>query len=177
MLGIILAQCFGAVALILVCISYFAKNKKKFHLLQIGGDLFYGLAFFVVNSYVAGAITMISAIRCVYLYFAEKHDYKYKNQWLLVFIICYIVMTIIFWQGWVDLIPLFTSIMFTIAYACKNLQTLRYLSILPNIVLVGFNIYSQTYVSAVLDLTETLIIVVAIIKHTKDREIQLKKSR
>ena len=167
MLGLILAQVFGAVALILICISYFAKNKLKFHLLQIGADIFYGFAFFVVNSYVAGIITLISSIRCLYLYIAEKHNFKYKNHFLTIFILAYAGVTIGFWQSWLDLIPLFTAIMFAIAYACKNLQLLRYLSLAPNLILAGFNIYTQTYVSAILDLIEFCVIIVAIIKFKK----------
>ena len=165
MIGVILAQIFGFVALLLICYSYFSKSKLVFHILQTIADIFYGSAYFFVNSNVAGFITLISAMRCVYLLFAEKYEFKYTYHFLSIFILGYGAMTIVFWQSWTDLIPLCTSILFTIAYAVKDLQKLRYFSLIPNIILIGFNIYSFTYVSAVLDFIEVVIITIAIIKY------------
>ena len=182
MLYIILAQVFGAVALGLICFSYFVKNKLKFFLLQIGGDLFYGLAYFVVDSRVAGLITLLSTCRCVYLYFAEKYNFKYKNHCLIVFILGYISLGIAFWTSWVDIVPIITASMFTVAYACKNLQLLRSLSLIPNIVLIVFNIYSFAFVSSILDLIETIVLIVAIIKfsrkkHDNAKDIELSSTK
>ena len=167
LLEIVMAQLFGVVALVLICLSYFCKTKSIFHILQTCADAFYGCAYFFVNSYVAGFITLVSAMRCAYLFFAEKYNFKYTYHFLSVFILGYVVMTIVFWKSWTDIIPLCTSILFTIAYAVKDLQKLRYLSLIPNIILIGFNIYSFTFVSAILDLMEVIIIVIAIIKFKK----------
>ena len=142
MLGIIFAQVCGFVALILVGVSYFCKSKSKFHICQTIADVFYGLAYFCVNSYVAGVITIISATRCVYLYFAEKYNFKYTYHFLSLFVLGYGVAVVLCWQSWLDIVPLITSILFTIAYAIKDLQTLRYISLIPNIILIAFNIYS-----------------------------------
>lgn len=170
MLKIIIAQIFGLIALVLIGISYFCKTKSIFHILQTCADAFYGCAYFFVNSYVAGFITLVSAMRCAYLFFAEKYNFKYTYHFLSVFILGYVVMTIVFWQSWTDIIPLCTSILFTIAYSIENLQLLRYISLIPNIILVGFNIYSFTFVSAILDFMEVIIIVIAIIKFKKAGE-------
>jgi len=174
MIGVILAQVFGFVALVLICFSYFCKNKSIFNILQTFADIFYGGAYFFVNSYVAGFITLVSALRCAYLFFAEKYDFKYTYHFISIFILGYIAMTIAFWQSWTDIIPLITSILFTIAYAIKDLQKLRYVSLIPNIILVGFNIFSFTFVSALLDFIEVLIIITAIVKN-RSRNVSNKK--
>ena len=170
MLDVIFAQVFGFVALVLIGFSYFCKNKLTFNILQTVADIFYGCAYFFVNSYVAGFITLVSAMRCLYLFFAEKCNFKYTYHFLSIFVLGYVVMTIIFWQSYTDIIPLITSILFTIAYAIKDLQKLRYVSLIPNIILVGFNIYSFTFVSALLDFIEVIIIIVAIIKNKKSNK-------
>lgn len=160
----ILAQIFGAIALILVCIGYFLKTKSGFMIIQIIANFFYALAFFVVGAYVGASIVTISIFRCGYLYFAEKKSFKYTLHFLLIFVALYVVMTIVFWQNIFDIMPLLTSIMFTLAYTIKNLQTMRYVLIVPNSILVIYNIFMTTYTSALLDFLEVVVIIIAITK-------------
>ena len=171
MLSFILAQIFGFVALVLVCIGYFLKSKTSFLLLTVIANFLYALAFFVVGAFVGGALTFISIVRCLYLYFAEKHNFKYKLHFLNIFIVLYIASTIIFWESPLDLMALLSSSLFTLGYAIKNMQTMRYVLIIPNTLLVVYNTLATTYTSAILDFIEILVIIVAIIrfyKHKKD---------
>ena len=170
MINFILAQVFGFVALILVCIGYFLKSKTSFLMLTVFANLFYALAFFVVGAYVGGALTFISIGRCLYLYFAEKKNYKYTYQFLSIFIVFYVVSTIIFWAIPLDLIALLSSTLFTIGYAIKNMQTMRYILLIPNSLLVVYNILATTYTSAILDFLEIIVIIVAIIKFSKHKK-------
>jgi len=160
----ILAQVFGGIALILVSIGYFLKSKFKFLIIQVIANFFYASAFFVVGAYTGALIVTISIFRCLYIFFAEKHSFKYLYHFLSIFIALYIISTILLWSTPLDLMPLFTSIMFTIGYTIKNLQVMRYMLILPNAILVIYNILSTTYVSAILDALEVVVIIVAIIK-------------
>ena len=170
MLGFILAQIFGFVALILVCVGYFLKSKTSFLLLTVIANFFYALAFFVVGAFVGGALTFISIARCLYLYFAEKHNFKYKLHFLSIFIILYIASTIIFWESVLDIMALLSSSLFTLGYAIKNMQTMRYILIIPNTLLVIYNIIATTYTSALLDFIEIVVIIVAIIKFIKHKK-------
>ena len=163
-MNFILAQILGGIALILVCIGYFLKNKSSFMITQIIANFFYASAFFVVSAYVGAAIVMISLFRCIYIFIAEKKSFKYTLYFMPIFIVLYIAMTIIFWNNVFDLLPLIASIIFTLGYILKNLQIMRYVLIIPNIILVIYNILSTTYTSAVLDFIEVIVIIVAIIK-------------
>ena len=102
----ILAQIFGGIALILVCIGYFLKSKSGFLIIQVVADFFYALAFFVVDAFVAGVITIISLFRCVYLYFAEKKHFKNTTYFLFVFVGLYIITTFIFTPFKIILYPI-----------------------------------------------------------------------
>lgn len=160
----ILAQILGGIALILVSIGYFFKDKNKFMIMQVAANFFYACAFFVVGAFVGGGLVMISLVRCLYIFFAEKYNFKYLLQFLSIFIVAYIITTIIFWGTTFDILPLISSIIFTIGYTIKNLQTMRYVLILPNLILVLYNILTTTYASALLDFLEVIVIIVAIIK-------------
>ena len=163
-MGFILAQIFGIIALALICIGYFLKKKSSFLIIQIVANIFYAGAFAVVGAFVGAGLTMISTIRCVYLYIAEKREFKYRLHLLPIFVIAYIITTIIFWNSPYDIMPLITSTMFTIGFAFKDLQKMRYFLLIPYAILVVYNILVSTYTSALLDLLEVIVIIVAIIR-------------
>ena len=164
----ILAQILGIIALIFVSIGYFLKNKESFLKFQIVSNFFYAAAFFVIGSYVGAFIVMISNFSCLYLYFSEKKSFKYKLHFLPIFVIAYAIITIVFWKNTFDFIPLITSIMFTFGLTIKNLQSMRYFLIIPNALLVVYNILTSTYASALLDFIEIVVIICAIVKFYKN---------
>lgn len=161
---VVVAQILGVVALVLVSIGYFFKDRFKFLLMQVIANAFYASAFLVVGAYVGGVITFISIARCLYIYFAQKYSFKYFYPFLLIFIVCYIVVTIVFWSAWVDIMPLITATIFTVGLSIKNLQTARCVFLIPNVILIVYNIFATTYASALLDFIEVVVIIVAIIK-------------
>ena len=164
MLNFILAQIFGGIALVVVSISYFLKNKSTFMIFQVITNFFYAMAFLVVSEYVGAIITIISIFRCLYIYIAEKKQFKYKLHFLPIFVAMYIVVTIVFYTNTFDIMALCSSTLFTIAYVITNLQTMRYVLLIPNSILVAYNILTTTYASAVLDFLEVVVILVAILK-------------
>lgn len=170
-MAFVLAQLLGLCALIIVCIGYFLKDKPKFLISQVIGNFFYASAFLVVGAYVGGILVMVSLVRCIYLYYAEKHNFKYTKQVLPIFIVLFISLGLIFWDTPYDFIPMITGTIFTLGYSLKNLQVMRYLLITPNVMLVVYNILCRTYTNAILDTIETIVIVVAIIKFRKHKRM------
>lgn len=166
----VLSQILGFVALIIACVSYFVKNKGVFLVVQMVANVFYALSFFTLNHLVAGVVTLVSTIRCVYIYFAEKHNLKYSQYYLSIFFVLYVVVGLVFWTGWLDIIPMFTAVMFTIAFYVKDLQLTRYLVLIPNFVLVIYNIICKTYSNAMLDFIEFVVVIVAIVKFYKQNK-------
>lgn len=165
----IFAQILGAIALVVICVGYFVKQKPLFLILQIVGNIFYGGAFLILNSVSAGIITLISTIRCIYIFVAEKYNFKYTLYFLFIFIAAYICVGILFWQHWFDFIPIITATLFTIGYYVKNLNLMRYILLVPNAMLVFYCIMCKTYTSALLDFIEFSVIIVAIIKFKKEK--------
>ena len=147
----ILAQILGFIALIVVCVGYFLKKKSHFMIAQVIANFFYASAFLVVGARVGAILVTISLFRCIYLYYAEKYNFKYKIHFIPVFLLLYTSMTILFWNKPYDFLPLMSSTLFTIGYTLNNMQKMRYILIIPNSILVVYNILSTTYTSALLD--------------------------
>ena len=157
----------GVIALIIICMSYFCKDKSKFLIFQIFADFFYAMSYLLIDIYVAGIITIISTIRCIIFWICDKRNFKYTLWFLPIFILCYIGVTIKFWSGPDDIVPLITCILFTIAYILKSTQAIRYVTLIPNMMLIVYNLFVSTYSNALLDLLETIVIIISIIKFHK----------
>lgn len=166
----IISQILGFIALILVCIGYFFKSKKKFLIIQIVANIFYASAFLVQGAVVGGLITLVSTIRCFYLLICEIKNFKKTIYFLPIFIVVYVVLSVIYYATIADLIPAITATMFTIAFYIKDLQATRYVCILPNLLLIFYNIICLTYTSALLDFIEVVVLIVAIFKFYKERK-------
>jgi len=164
-MNFVISQVLGIIALILVSVGYFFKNKKKFLVIQAFANFFCAMAFMVVGAKAAGIVTLISIIRCVYVYFCEKHKFRYTYHFLPVFVLVYGITTVLFWSTPYDYMPFITSSLITICFAIKNLQVMRYLLITPNILIVIYNILVMTYTSAIIGIIENIVIIVAIFKY------------
>lgn len=169
----ILTQILGGVALILVCFSYFVKNKKYFLLIQVFANIFYAGAFLFQNLFVAGFNTIVSIVRTAIFYLYFKSDKNNIPIYVpLIFTGIYILNFIVFYTSMLDITALFTSIVFTFAFYIKNMQTTRCVSLLPNIVLCVYNFVNRCYSSSVLDLIESVVIIVSIIYyHIKSKKV------
>ncbi len=163
----IISQILGGIAIIMVACSYFCKKKSNFLIFQIIADTCYALAYLCLNIYVAGVITLFSSLRC-YIFFAlDKKGVKYGKFTVPTFIILNCIITLLLWQGWDNILPLITSIVYTITYAVKSTQLIRYLSIPPSVALCIYNVCFTLYSSALLDLLEVVVLVVSIIYFTR----------
>lgn len=169
----ILTQILGGIALILVCFSYFVKNKKYFLLIQVFANIFYAWAFLFQNLFVAGFNTIVSTVRTAVFYLYFKSDKNNIPIYVpLIFTGIYILNFIVFYTSMLDITALFTSIVFTFAFYIKNMQTTRCVSLLPNIMLCVYNFVNRCYSSSVLDLIESVVIIVSIIYyHIKSKKV------
>ena len=167
----IISQILGFIALILVCIGYFLKKKTSFLIIQIIANIFYAAAFLVQDAYIGGFITLVSTARCFYLLICEITNFKKTIYFLPIFIVVYIVLTVVYYASLSELIPAVTATMFTVAFYIKDLQTTRYVCILPNLLLIFYNILCLTFTSALLDSIEVVVLIVAIIKFYKESKL------
>lgn len=166
----ILAQVLSGVSLILSCTSYFIKYKPLFIICQCISNAFYASSLFVVGANVGGYITLVSIIRCLFIYVAEKKSFKHINLFLLIFVATYITLGIVFWEYPFDFIPIITASIFAFGFAIKDMQKLRIVSIIPNAMLIVYNILTTTYINAFSSLISILAIVLAIVKYHKQSE-------
>lgn len=168
-MNFILAQVFGGIALILFIVSYFCNDKKLFFLIQIIGDIFYGLSFAVNLALVAGINTFISIIRGILFYIYERKKKEIPYTWVTIFSALYLLVGVLFFKNYLDIMVMITQILFTIAMWMKDMQKIRYFVLVPSVILVVYDILSQVYTTAILDCINVIVLIVALIKYRQKR--------
>ena len=160
----ILAQIFGFVALILVCISYSFNNKKVFLLYQIASNIFYAMSFLTLGVLVGGFNTLISITRVTCLFFFEKADKTPPHFVYFIFALTYFISGSLFFQSTLDIMAIISYEIFNLAMFNKNISKVRFMMILPNFMIAIYNLLSMTYTNAILDFIEITVLIVSIIR-------------
>ncbi len=170
MTSFILAQVLGIIALILVCLSYSFNNKRSFLAYQILANLFYSASFLSLGVLVGGLNTIVSIVRVAVLYIYEKKD-KSPPIWLyVVFALAYLITGNVCYQSNLDIMAVIAYEMFNVAMFLRYIEITRYMMVLPNCIIVIYNILSQTYTNAILDFVEIVVLVSMIVRYSWARQ-------
>lgn len=100
-MNFILAQIMGGIALIIIAISYFVKNRKTFLLLQTICNIFYAVSFIFNGALAGGVNTFISMVRLLVFYLYEKKMFDRLFMFFLfslscmLFLVCSLLKTIL----------------------------------------------------------------------------------
>lgn len=167
----IIAQILGLTATVILCLSYMVKDKKKFLLVSFFGDIVYGLTFIFVNSWGAGLISLLSCVQSLCFYLFDKKNKKMPKTMAFVFILMFVVAGALDFGSYWDLIPIFTYACFTIALYFEDVESIRLMYILPNVLQIVYDFMVMAYANAIEDGVETtILIVVSVISFIKTRK-------
>lgn len=164
MTNFIVSQILGLIALVLVCISYSFNDKGKFLIYQISANAFYSASFLSLGVFVGGLNTIVSIIRVITLYFFERKDKSPPISVYVLFAMSYLLVGNICFQTQFDIMAIIAYEFFNVAMFIRDIGFTRILMIFPNILIVIYNIISQTYTNAILDLTEIIVLLIMIVK-------------
>ena len=170
MTNFIISQILGFIALVLVCLSYSFNNKKSFLAYQIIANSFYAASFLVLGVLVGGMNTIISIIRVSVLYILEKHDQKPPTWLFVLFSLLYLLTGNLCFQSIYDLLAIIAYEIFNMAMFIRDITFTRLMMVFPNVMIVVYNILSQTYTNAALDMCEIIVLITMIIRFSWARQ-------
>ena len=150
----ILAQVIGFIALIFIVLSYQAVDKKKFLLIQIFANIFFGLQYLVLSAFSAFASSMISLFRTI-IFFKFEKDNKKANIFVLGFFeILIFVFGMITFDGVISLVPICIAAAYTYGTWQKNLKITYLIGVVASFLWIFYNFYVGAYVSIIGSLFE-----------------------
>lgn len=145
----ILAQIFGAFALLFLVVSYQQKKRIRFLDLQLIANIFYSLQYLVLDAYSGMVSFLISTIKMAIFRSDEKRG---KSTNFFVFIaleLSFVVFGIFTYQGLYSLIPILGSCLFTYGAWQRNLKLSYFIAILVAIMSNVYDIIVGAYVSVI----------------------------
>lgn len=150
----VLAQIFGAFALLFLVISYQQRKRINFLNLQASANIFYVLQYFVLHAYSGMISFIISTIKMIIFQIDER---KNRTTNILVFIILeisFIFFGILTYDGLYSIIPILGACMFTYGAWQRNLKITYFIAIIVAVMSNVYDIAVGAYISVISNVFE-----------------------
>ena len=137
------------IAMALAILSYFLKKKNLFLILQGSTIVFLSLTCLFQGEYFA-LISYVIAIARVISYYALEQKDKKPAEWLkalfcFMVILSYVIVNVIIIgrYGWLDILLIVANVLYTYAFAIRNMLLVRYMFLIPTLMSVVYFILSD----------------------------------
>ena len=145
----ILAQFFGALALLILIISYQQTVRKRFLFLQIFSNAFYSLQYLVLNAHTAMLTCIVSVFKTLIFYNSNKNDKDTSVLTLISLEIIYIIIGVFTYTSLYSLIPIVIACIYTYGTWQKELKITYIIGFISSVLWVIYNIIVGAYVSVI----------------------------
>src|SRR5574344_2114657 len=137
----IAAQVISAIAIIVLAIGMLKKKKKTTLIFNGIANVLDIVIYLLLGRYVASLMIIGVLTRTITFTFMVEEKFKNIKKWLCaVFILYFVVMTIILWQDAKDIFTLTNFSMMTIAFAIANDKQLKYFYIASCLMMICYNL-------------------------------------
>ena len=149
-MNLLLAQIFAFLSSSCLLKSFWQKKRIKILFFQILDSAFDIIQYTLLGAYTGSLISLLGATRA---YTFSKTNNKY---FLFLFLLLYIIASLITFDGVISFIPLIAALVYTIVTWNKKEKNIRLFSILVFILWFIYDILVKAYVSSI---TDTVLVV------------------
>ena len=161
----------STIALCLYSLSYFFNKKSYYLVLQLSGNAFLSLSYFLIGAYFTMVSVFIGIFRGLICYTFEKKNKKVPVYLVVglcaITVLSYIIINFVILSSAspLDAIYLFASCMYAVTFAIRNIRVMRYAVLVPHSCAVAYNLLIKAPISSAISYgIELAVTVVAIIK-------------
>ena len=161
----IIAQLVGLIAMTGTISAFQINNRKGMLKVLIGTAFLYSVHFFLLGAYTGTAMNAVNMFRNYVFY--NKYDKKWANSnlWLVFFIVLFIFMGLLTWQGWYSSLPVIAVVSGAVAFWMKNPRYIRLLALIASPCWFVYNFIVGSYPGMAVEIFTATSIVVAIIRY------------
>lgn len=169
----VLSQIFIIFNYIFLGISYQSNNHKKILFLNIASLICACLSYICLSAYTGIAMELIAIIRNIIFLINEKKNGKpgyitINEIFMLLFIYLLIIISTIFtYDGFLSLMPVFSSILYTYSIWQKDTKKYKILGIPVSIIWLIYNIYIKSIFAIILEILLIVSEIVGVIREKK----------
>lgn len=144
-------QLIGILAFCIVVLSFYKKETTTILLYQITSNFIYAIHYFLLGGLSGAFCSIIGAVRNITLIKCNN-----KKVILPIFIIIYLTITIVFYEGIYSLLPMAAHITYLIGLTYKNKKTILKGSLISSSCWLLYAIFVSSYVCIV---TESILLI------------------
>ena len=161
----LLAQIFGLIGLVFLIVSVQNNNKVLILIFQIFANIFYGLQYMTLGLFSAGLMSCVSLARClIFYYFEKKRGITTPIYWFVILSIVPVIISYFTFTGWISLIPIIATILYTYAIWQKNLTRFRVIVSSSSFGWIYYNFVGGAFISIIGGIFELISGLIAIIR-------------
>ena len=174
-LGYVFSQVLIIITYILICRTYFLKNRNKILITNIIAHIFQGLSFLLLNGFTGSAMQLVYIFRDSFFVIDEKNreDNKLTKRdflILLLFLLIILILTIFTYDGFGSLLSVFATIISTIAIWQKKTKYYKMLGIPVSVLWVLYYIFLRSIFAIVLESILLISIIIGFILEIKNNK-------
>lgn len=167
-----IAQIIGIFTLITVVLGLLAKEKSVTLVWFIISNLSLIATFFLLGRFLGSILIFVATIRFFVFYIFEKKNWKKSYFVLIFFEIAFVVISILFWQGYQDALILAALCLLTFAVWQDNKKIFQICYIISIVLNTTYNTMVGAYSSNLTEVVLMTTVIVALVKQNKQRKIQ-----
>lgn len=152
----ILSQIFTIINYLLLALTYYVKNRKKILIISFMSLLANTIAYILLNAWTGVAMCLVALIRNIIFLIGEHKNKanKITKKDIIILIILYIISIIsaIFtFDGYLSLLSVFATMLYTYSVWQKNPKTYKLLGIPVGILWILYNLYVKSLFGIILE--------------------------
>lgn len=154
-------------SIILYVLSVQFKEKKNILITQILASISYLIVYVIKGAWSGVAIEILEELKDVVFIKLEKNNKKIPIIVLIIFVLLLILVSIIFYDGILSLLPLVINILLFVSTYYKNPKYIRWIMLVCGGLWAIYNVYVGAYVIVIGNILEIFSAIIAIIKFRK----------
>ena len=179
MQNVIMVQGIGAIAYILLALSYFRKEKANILLTQIFAYTFFSVYYYLLSGVTGAVCNVIGLVALATIYLIEKYTTKKKSTLLITLVTIFagllLVANIITYSGIFSILPMIASVSVIISFLSNKENTIRCVGILSAVCWLIFTIVFKSYIGIIYEtVTFAGVVVAFLIHHNGNKNLESK---
>ncbi len=177
----ILSQMFTIFMYVFLAFSYLSKNKRTIILLNFLAIINCAVAFVLLNAWTGFGMCIIDFFRNLYLLYADKkygESKKFTKRdgiLLLVVYLAMILITIPTYDGFMSLLSVFASAIYTFSICQKSTKVYKGCGIPVGILWVSYHAYIRSIFGVILESVLLVVAIIGFIRELKGKKPTRKK--
>ena len=164
----IITQGIGAIAFILLGLSYYKKEKKEILYMQIFSSIAFSIHYFLLNGITGAVCNLISMLMMVIIYIYDQTKRNNKKILILIMIPVLILIALLSWENVFSIFPIISSTLMLIAFLHDKPNDIRAMGVVSNLSWTIYGIMLRSYITIAFETIILLASIVALLKNDKN---------